>query len=45
MPFHTEVLQGGHDMESPSPSKHLTVVRRDHDRDAVRDGVGVDGER
>lgn len=31
-------------MESPSPSKRAAVVRRDHDRGSVRDGIGVDGE-
>ena len=35
----TEVLQGGYDMEGPSPSERATVVRRDDDRDPVCHGV------
>ena len=42
--FHTEVLQGGRWMEDPSSSKRTTAVRRDYDRDPVRDGIGMDGK-
>ena len=42
---HTEVLQGGRDMESPSPSKCAAAVRRYGDQGSARDGIGVDGER
>jgi len=41
----TEVLQRGHGMECPLPSERATAIRRDHDRDSVRDGIGMDGER
>ena len=37
-----EILQGGCDMECPSPSERATTGRRDDDRDPIRDGVGVD---
>ena len=32
-------------MESSSSSKRATVAGSHHDRDPVRDGVGVDGQR
>jgi len=39
------LLQGGHRVGNPSPSKRTAVLRRDNVREPVRDGVGVDGER
>ena len=32
-------------MEGSSPSERVTVARNHNDRDPVRDGVGVDGQR
>ena len=42
---HTEVLQGGRGMESPSPSKCAAAVGCYDDRNPVCDGIGMDGER
>lgn len=38
-----EVLQGGFDLEDPPPSEHTAAVRRDNDKNSVRDGIRVDG--
>ena len=32
-------------MEGPSPSERAPAVGRDGDRESVRYGIGVDGER
>ena len=40
----TEVLQGGHDVEIPSPSKRAIAGRGDNDRNTVRNGIRMDGE-
>jgi serine/threonine protein kinase len=40
----TGVLQGGCGMEGPPPSQSAAAIRRDDDRDSVRDGIGVDDE-
>ena len=40
-----EVLQGGCGMECPSPSERPATAGRDNDRDPIRDGIGVDGQR
>ena len=32
-------------MEGPPPSKRPPTVGRDRDRESVRNGIGVDGER
>jgi len=37
-------LQGGRDVEDPSPSERIATVGRDDDRAPVRDGVGMDGK-
>ena len=37
-----EVLQGGHNLESPSSSECVATVRGDNDRESVRYGVGLD---
>jgi len=42
---HTEILQGGHALEGALPSKRVTTFGCDDDRETVRDGIGVDGER
>ena len=39
---HIEILQGGCDMENTPPSECAAAVRRDNDRESVRDGIGVD---
>jgi len=39
-----EVLQAGCDMEGPLPCKYPTASRCYHDRESVRDGIGVDEE-
>ena len=41
----TEVLQGGHNLESSSTSERVAITRGDNDRKQVRYGVGVDGKR
>ena len=41
---HVEILQGGYDMENPPPPECTVAVRRDDDRESVRDGIGVDGK-
>ena len=43
---HAEILQGGNDMEDPSSSERIAIIRRDGDRKSapVRDGVRMDGE-
>ena len=38
------VLQGSNDMEHPPSSKRIVTGRRDDDRAAVCDGIGVDGK-
>ena len=40
---HTEVLQGGHDVERPPPSECIATTGSDDDRESVRDDIGVDG--
>ena len=32
-------------MEDPPPPERATTARRDDDRESVRDGIEVDGER
>ena len=39
-----EILQGGHDMEDPSPFERIAASGSDDDPEPVRDGIGVDGE-
>ena len=39
----TDVLQGGCDMEDPSPSKCVATAGCDDDRESVHDGIRVDG--
>ena len=41
----TEVLQRSGDMEDLSASERAATNGRDYDRDPVRHGIGVDGER
>ena len=43
--FLVGILQRGCRMEDPSPSERPTTVGRGDDRESVRDGIGVDGER
>ena len=40
-----EVLQGGHNLESPSTPKRTATSRSVDDQESVRYGVGVDDER
>ena len=39
-----EVLQGGCNMEGPSPPERVAAVGRDDDRESVRDDLGLDDE-
>ena len=38
-----EVLQGSHHVEKSSPPKRSSVAGSDHDQQALRNGIGVDG--
>jgi hypothetical protein len=40
----TEVLRGGCGMEGPPSSQRVTAIRRDDDRESVRDGIRLDGK-
>lgn len=40
-----EVLQGGYDMEVSPSSERATAIGGDNDKQPVRDGIGVDGQR
>ena len=40
-----EVLQRGHNLESASASEHIATARCDHDRESIRNGVGMDDKR
>ena len=39
-----EVLQGGHNLESPSSSERVAAARGDNNGESVRHGVRVDEE-
>ena len=40
----TEVLRGGHDVETPPSLECATADRRDDDRESTRRGIGADGK-
>ena len=39
-----EVLQGGYDVEGPSPPERIAAARCDDNRESVRDDIRVDGK-
>lgn len=41
---HTEVLQGGGDVEGSLPSERAAPVRGDNDPQPICDGIGMDGQ-